>query len=148
MRKLLFVLFVLTTINAYSQKHTLPGKQWSVSRANKWYSTHKWLSGANYIPATAINQIEMWQANTFDPKTIDTELGYAENIGFTTMRVFLHSVAWKQDPAGFKKRVNHFLTIANKHHIQPIFVFFDDCWNKEPKPGKQPDHKHGIHNSG
>ena len=148
MKKWLIALLVLTTIKAYSQKHTPGGKQWSAERANKWYKTHKWLSGANYIPATAINQLEMWQADTFDPKTIDTELGYAQNIGFTTMRVFLHSMAWKQDPAGFKKGVNEFLTIANKHHIQPIFVFFDDCWNKEPKAGKQPEPKPGIHNSG
>jgi len=64
------------------------------------------------------------------------------------MRVFLHSVAWKEDPAGFKSRVNTFLTIAAKHHIQPLFVFFDDCWNKTPQLGKQPEPKTGIHNSG
>jgi hypothetical protein len=64
------------------------------------------------------------------------------------MRVFLHSVAWKADPAGFKKRVSTYLDIAGKHHIQTVFVFFDDCWNPNPKPGKQPDPKPGIHNSG
>ena len=80
--------------------------------------------GANYIPANAINQLEMWQADTFDPATIDKELGWAEKIGFNTIRVFLHSIAWKQDPEGFKKRVDQFLTIANKHKIEPLFVFF------------------------
>jgi hypothetical protein len=90
----------------------------------------------------------MWQADTFDPVTIDRELGYAENIGFNTMRVFLHSLAWNEDPKGFRERVNKYLTIADKHHIQTIFVFFDDCWNANPKPGKQPDPKPGIHNSG
>src|SRR5882762_4022849 len=103
---------------------------WSIEKANDWYSQHKWLTGADYIPATAINQLEMWQADTFDPTTIDKELGWAESIGFNTMRVFLHSVAWKVDPAGFKKRVDQFLSIADKHHIQPMFVFFDDCWAK------------------
>ena len=90
----------------------------------------------------------MWQADTFDPETIDRELGYAQGIGFNAVRVFLHSVAWKEDPKGFKERVNKYLTIADKHHIQTIFVFFDDCWNANPKPGKQPDPKPGIHNSG
>jgi hypothetical protein len=90
----------------------------------------------------------MWQAESFDPAQIDKELGWAENIGFNTMRVFLHSVAWKADPEGFKKRVDQFLNIADKHHIQPLFVFFDDCWNKVPKAGKQPDPKPGVHNSG
>ncbi len=90
----------------------------------------------------------MWQADTFDPETIDRELAYAEGIGFNAMRVFLHSVVWKEDPKGFKNRINKYLTIANKHHIQTIFVFFDDCWNPNAKPGKQPDPKPGIHNSG
>ncbi len=121
---------------------------WPVQKANSWYAAHKWINGADYIPSTAINQLEMWQADTFDPKTIDQELGWAQSIGFNTMRVFLHSVAWKQDPKGFKQRVAHYLSIADRHHIQTIFVFFDDCWNPGPKPGKQPEPKPGIHNSG
>lgn len=123
-------------------------KVWSVEKANAWYSQHKWLTGANYIPANAINQLEMWQAQTFDSATIDKELGWAESIGFNTMRVFLHSLAYQQDPAGFKNRMNTFLVIASRHHIEPLFVFFDDCWNKEPKTGLQPVPKTGIHNSG
>jgi hypothetical protein len=121
---------------------------WSVEKANAWYAQHKWINGSDFIPSTAINQLEMWQADTFDPVTIDRELGYAERIGFNTMRVFLHSVAWKEDPKGFEARVSKYLDIADKHHIQTIFVFFDDCWNPDPKPGKQPDPKPGIHNSG
>jgi hypothetical protein len=64
------------------------------------------------------------------------------------MRVFLHSIAWKEDPEGFKKRIDRFLSITDKHHIQPMFVFFDDCWNKQPRPGPQPAPKPGVHNSG
>jgi hypothetical protein len=69
---------------------------WSVEKANTWYAKHKWINGSNFTPSTAINQLEMWQADTFDPLTIDRELGYAEGIGFNAMRVFLHSVAWKE----------------------------------------------------
>lgn len=125
-----------------------PASVWTTQKANDWYASHKWLSGSDYIPATAVNQLEMWQADTFDPKTIDKELGWAEGIGFNTMRVFLHSLAWKQDPEGFKKRVDQFLAISAQHHIQPIFVFFDDCWNTTPQIGTQPAPKTGIHNSG
>jgi len=121
---------------------------WSEQKANAWYARHKWINGANFTPSTAINQLEMWQADTFDPQTIDRELGYAEGIGFNTMRVFLHSVVWGEDPKGFKERVNQYLAIADKHHIQTVFVFFDDCWNPNAKPGKQPVPKPGIHNSG
>lgn len=127
---------------------TTSSTRWPAAKANAWYQAHPWMSGANFIPSTAINQLEMWQAATFDPQTIDKELGYAEGIGFNTMRVFLHSLAWQQDPAGFKQRVGQYLAIADKHHIQTIFVFFDDCWNKEIKTGPQPAPKTGIHNSG
>ncbi|UEG52474.1 1,4-beta-xylanase [Mucilaginibacter daejeonensis] len=122
--------------------------RWSIEKAAAWQSKQGWVSGANFIPSTAINQLEMWQASTFDPQTIDRELGWAEGIGFNAMRVFLHSLAYKQDPAGFKKRVDQYLRIATKHHIKTIFVFFDDCWNPDPKIGKQPEPKTGVHNSG
>ena len=121
---------------------------WSAEKANAWYAKYSWRNGADFIPSTAINQLEMWQADTFDPQTIDRELGWAEAIGFNTMRVFLHSVAWNEDHQGFKDRVSRYLAIADKHHIKTIFVFFDDCWNSNPKPGRQPDPKPGIHNSG
>ncbi|UOQ71973.1 cellulase family glycosylhydrolase [Hymenobacter cellulosilyticus] len=124
------------------------GQRWTVEKAKAWYKAHSWISGANFTPSTAINQLEMWQADTFDPTTIDRELGFAEGIGFNTMRVFLHSLAWKQDPKGFKARMNTYLTLADKHHIQTMFVFFDDCWNKQAAIGAQPVPKPGIHNSG
>jgi hypothetical protein len=151
----LYLLLLLAGLNAGAQKNktkppviTVTGTVWSVEKANQWYNEHKWLTGANYLPNTAINQLEMWQADTYDSVTIDRELKWAEDIGFNTMRVFLHSVAWQQDPEGFKKRIDNFLTISDRHHIQPLFVFFDDCWNKVPKAGKQPGPKPGIHNSG
>jgi len=122
--------------------------RWSAEKAKKWYAEHPWINGANFIPSTAINQLEMWQANTFDPQTIDRELGWAETLGFNTMRVYLHSLAYKQDPAGFKDRMGRYLTIADKHKIKTIFVFFDDCWNKVGFIGKQPAPQPGIHNSG
>ncbi|HSU51394.1 MAG TPA: hypothetical protein VLJ41_12405, partial [Segetibacter sp.] len=123
-------------------------KIWSAEKANAWYNEHNWITGANFIPSTAINQLEMWQSDSFDPETIDRELGYAEGIGFNTMRVFLHSLVWQQDSSGFKDRINRYLDISNKHNIKTIFVFFDDCWNKVPKAGVQPTVKPGIHNSG
>jgi hypothetical protein len=104
--------------------------------------------GSNYLPSNAINELEMWQAETFSPKRIDTELGWAQSIGMNTMRVFLHDLLWKQDSDGFKKRIGTFLTIANKHHIKPIFVLFDSCWDPLPKLGPQREPRPGVHNSG
>ena len=122
--------------------------KWSIEKANAWQKEHPWINGANFIPSTAINQLEMWQASSFDPQTIERELGWAEGLGFNTMRVYLHSLAYKQDPDGFKNRLNQYLSIATKHKIKTIFVFFDDCWNKKGFIGKQPAPKPGIHNSG
>jgi hypothetical protein len=146
-KKLLLIAIVMIFSSAMVNAQTVKNK-WSADKANAWYAQHKWINGANFSPSTAINQLEMWQADSFDPITIDRELGWAQGIGFNTMRVFLHSIAWQEDPKGFKQRVDQFLTIADKHHIQPLFVFFDDCWDGHPKAGKQPDPKPGIHNSG
>lgn len=121
---------------------------WSKEQANAWYKKWGWLRGANFNPSTAINQIEMWRAETFDPETIDRELGYAESIGFNSMRVYLHHLPWEQDPEGFKERVSQYLNIADKHGISTMFVFFDDCWNARYSAGKQPEPKPGVHNSG
>ena len=123
-------------------------QRWTEAQANAWYAQQPWLVGSNYIPATAINELEMWQADTFDPKRIDLELGWAEGLGMTTMRVFLHDLPWQQDSKGFAERIDSFLAIASRHHIKPLFVLFDSCWNPLPKLGKQPAPTPGVHNSG
>ncbi len=97
-----------------------PAGRWTEARASGWYEKQPWLVGSNYIPATAINELEMWQAETFDPATIDKELGWAEGLGMTTMRVFLHDLPWQQDAAGYRGRIERFLVIAERHHIKPL----------------------------
>jgi hypothetical protein len=121
---------------------------WSKHAANQWYSKQGWLRGCDFIPSTAINQLEMWQAESFDTATINRELGYAQSIGLNCMRVFLHHLAWQKDTDGFKKRMELYLAIANRRNIKTIFVFFDDCWNESYTAGPQPAPKPGIHNSG
>lgn len=122
--------------------------RWTEKEAVDWYAKQPWLVGSNYIPANAINELEMWQADTFDAKRIDLELGWAEAIGLNTMRVFLHDLLWQQDAAGFQKRIDTFLRIAAKHHIKPLFVLFDSCWDPDPRLGKQHAPRPGVHNSG
>jgi len=126
----------------------LSDRRWSQSRIEEWYSRFGWISGCNFIPSTAINQLEMWDKKTFDPRTINKELSIAENLGFNCMRVFLHHLAWEIDREGFKKRINRYLEIAASHGIFTMFVFLDDCWNESYAPGKQPEPKRGVHNSG
>jgi hypothetical protein len=123
-------------------------RRWGAERANRWYNSISWPVGCNFIPSTAINQLEMWQVETFDPETIDRELGWAAAIGFNTMRVYLHDLLWFADADGFRDRMDRYLAIAAKHGIRTIFVLFDDCWNKESRLGPQPAPRPGIHNSG
>jgi Glycosyl hydrolase family 10 len=127
---------------------TAPSERWSVERANLWFARRGWRVGVNYVPSTAVNQLEMWQKDTFDPATIDRELGWAESFGFTSVRVFLHDLAWKQDPAGFYGRMDQFLSLAEKHRIGTMFVIFDGVWNPNPRAGKQPKPRPYLHNSG
>jgi hypothetical protein len=121
---------------------------WSEQKANLWYARQPWLVGSNYIPKSAINELEMWQAPTFDPVEIDKELGWAEAMGMNTMRVFLHDLLWLEDADGFRARMEQFLQIAARHHIRPLFVLFDSCWDPLPRLGKQHPPVPGVHNSG
>jgi len=122
--------------------------RWTQEKANAWYAQQPWIVGANYIPSNAINELEMFQESTFDPAINDRELGLAEAIGMNTVRVFLQDQLWKQDSVGFKRRLDIFLTIAARHHIRPLFVLFDSCWETNPHLGPQHPPIPGIHNSG
>jgi hypothetical protein len=122
--------------------------RWSKERAERWAKETPWLVGCNFIPSTASNQLEMWQAATFDPTTIDRELGWAESLGFNSVRVFLHHMAYQADPEGFLKRVDQFLTLAEKHKIGVMLVPLDSVWNPNPKLGPQPTPKPHLHNAG
>jgi hypothetical protein len=143
--KILLVILFLNVATYYSHAQA---KRWTEKKAQEWYAKQGWLTGSNFQPSTAINQLEMFQKETFDPLTIDKELGWASSLGFNTMRVYLHHLLWTTDKNGFKKRLDEYLTISSKHGIKTLFVFFDDCWNDTYSPGKQPAPKPGIHNSG
>jgi hypothetical protein len=124
-----------------------PPQRWTEAAANDWYAKQQWLVGANYVTSTAVNQLEMWQSDTFDPVTIDRELGWAQSLGMNTMRVFLHDILWQRDSAGFERRLNVFLKLADQHNIRPIFVLFDSVWDPFPGAGQQSAPRPGVHNS-
>jgi hypothetical protein len=148
MRAIPFLVAAVTVVASAQPTSPGAGGRWAEARAEQWYRAQPWLVGANYNPASAINQLEMWQADTFNAAEIDKELGWAAGIGMNTMRVFLHDLLWQQDAAGFTRRVDQFLGIADKHGIKPMFVLFDSVWDPNPTLGKQRDPKPGVHNSG
>ena len=130
------------------QETQATAQRWSEEKANEWYAQLPWMAGADYINADAINQIEMWSGDTYNHDQIDKELAWAEDLGFKTLRVYLSSVVYENEPEGMKQRMDDFLTVCQSHGIRPLFVFFDDCWNAESAYGKQPAPKPGVHNSG
>ena len=148
--KLLLTFTLLFTGIASAQSDHTSGEapRWSIEKANSWYDKQPWYTGFNYAPGYAINQIEMWQEDTFDPEAIDRELGWAEDIGFTMARVFLHNLLWEQDKEGFVKRIETFLEIADKHNIKIMMILFDDVWDPAPHLGKQRSPIPHTHNSG
>lgn len=121
-------------------------KGWSARKAERWYDRLPFLAGCNYIPRNAVNQIEMWQQETFSPEIIDEELGWAEQLGFNTLRVFLQSTVWKADPEGYMQRVDQFLEIADRHGMKTMLVIFSGAGGIDNKLGPQPEPIPGCHN--
>ncbi|WP_256005443.1 cellulase family glycosylhydrolase [Pedobacter deserti] len=141
-------LLILQSCSTVKSSEGTKGTKWTKEKATAWYNKQPWLVGANFIPSTAINQLEMWQADSFDTLTINRELGWARSIGMNTARVYLHDLLYEQDSVGFFKRMDIFLDIAAKHNIKPLFVIFDSCWDPFPKLGKQRTPKPHTHNPG
>lgn len=121
--------------------------RWSADRGATWATDTGWLMGCNFIPSSAGNQLEMWQADTFDPVTIDRELGWAAELGMNSIRLFLHDLAWATDGHAFLDRVEQVIEIAERHGISVMPVLFDGIWDPDPKVGRQREPRPGIHNS-
>jgi len=143
-----FLYAALVLLSCGCAKKIEPSQKWTEAQAWDWYNHQGWITGCNFTPKYAINQIEMWHKDTYNRDEIDKELAWAEELGFNTMRVFLSSLVWENDPDGFKQRLDDFLDISDEHGIHPFFVFFDDCWNPESSYGPQPEPVPGKHNSG
>ncbi len=124
--------------------------RWPEQKAWAWYAEVGPVAGCNYLPRTAVNMTEMWQKETFDPQTIDEELGWAAAAGYNSLRVFVQYLVWKDDPEGLKLRMEQFLDIAHKHGMRVMLIPFCDCAfaGREPYLGKQDEPVPGVHNSG
>lgn len=142
----LLSIFLVALLSVARGADDLPAR-WTAGRANAWYATLPGLAGCNYAPAYAGNQLEMWQADTFDLKAIEREMGWAQSLGFNTLRVFLHDLAWRQDPTGFLERVDQFLGAADRHGLKVMLVIFDGVWHPYPKAGRQAEPAPHVHNS-
>ncbi|MFZ9046951.1 MAG: cellulase family glycosylhydrolase [Cyclobacteriaceae bacterium] len=123
-------------------------RRWSEAKVKKWFDSYDWFAGTNFSPSTAINQLEMWQAESFDIETIERELKWSSELGFNLHRVFLHNLVWQQNSEEFLNRIDQFLSLADKYEIKTMLVLFDDVWDPLPVLGKQRDPIPHVHNSG
>jgi hypothetical protein len=123
-------------------------ERWTPEAAHAWFAAQPWLVGCNFTPSYAINQLEMWQPETFNLPVIEAELELAASLGMNAVRVYLHDLLWVQDAAGFLGRINRFLDAADRHGIRTMLVLFDSCWDPEPALGPQRAPRPGVHNSG
>lgn len=123
--------------------------KWSKLKAQAWSAAHPWICGFNFLPSTAVNFIEMWHRDTFDPATIERELGWAADLGFNAFRINLSYLVWKHDRDGLLERFERAMALADSVGIVTIPVLFDDCGfgGFEPEYGPQPDPQPGVHNS-
>lgn len=148
MKKIIALLILITLISCKPEPKQHIAERWTLEKTWEWYHNQPWLVGTNFNPSTAVNQLEFWQEDTFDPVTIDRELSWSSDLGMNLHRVFLHNLLWEQDSIGFLKRIDTFLSIANKYQIKTMLVLLDDVWHPVPKLGKQPDPVPHLHNSG
>ena len=121
--------------------------KWSIESISNWHEDIGWLVGANFLPSSAINQLEMFQQETYDEKTIARELDWAKQLGFNSMRVYLHDLLW-ENKKNFINNFNSFLDCCLEKNIRLLVVLFDDCHRPNPQSGIQPLPLRGLHNSG
>ncbi len=121
--------------------------RWTVEQAKDWYARFPWIVGCNFLPSTAVNQLEMWQVDTYDTETIEREIRWAEDLGFNALRVYLHDLLWTHDREGLICRIEDFLSRSDRHGMKVVLVLFDDCHRPDPQAGRQPLPVRGIHNS-
>lgn len=145
-------LFGLSIAEEKAEEKTVD-KRWSKEKAWKWHNERPWINGCNYLPSYASNSVEFWQADTFDPKTIDKELALAEGVGYNSIHILMQFLVWENNPEAYKKRFTQFLEIADKHGLTVMPQFFDNCafgrqadpWKrKNPYLGKQDDPIQGV----
>ena len=120
---------------------------WTAEEANAWFDKQPYRAGVNYIPAYAINSIEIWQKETFNIEVIEKEFALLQKTGFNAIRVFVNDLVVHDDPKGFLERFELFLQKADKYNIGVMVVFFTNGGKDDGKLGKQPE-PDGTHNSG
>ena len=116
-----------------SGRRNVRPRAWEERKAAAWYARQPWLVGCNFIPSTAVNQLEMWQADTFDPKTIDRELGWAaDRFAASTLSAYSCTM-WRGRPIPKGSRnAWKVLKIADQHRIRTFLTSLTTAGTRTP----------------
>ena len=120
---------------------------WTAEKAWAWYGAQPWIRGCNYMPASAANRVDQWQALGAEDRfaEVERELALAERIGFNALRLLVEEQGfgvWLAEHDGFMARFERMLSIMDRHGLRAIVVLGNDCsrpkelW-KLPTPGPQ-----------
>ncbi len=88
--------------------------------------------GAIYVRSDAVNSVEMWHDYWDHVATIDREFEYAKTYGFNMIQAYLHWIVWDRHGEEYLKRIDDFLSRADKHGLKVNLIFWDDCGHVEP----------------
>ena len=122
---------------------------WTPDQAWAWFNAQKYIMGTEFTVSSAANQLEMWQAETFDAELIEKEISFGAKLGYTVFRIFLHDLVYFHDPTGFKSRMNTVLNSLDKYGMKALFTIFDtENAITNPTLGKQPRPRPALCNSG
>ena len=105
---LVFALFFIATVcNAQGPGYPpISAGVWSAQKANQWYAGKGWLRGCDFIPQYRGQPTGNVAGGQLGSRHDRPRAGLAESIGLNCMRVFLHHLAWEEDPAGFRQRMD------------------------------------------
>jgi hypothetical protein len=83
------------------------------------------IRGVNFFSSSAVNAADMWRH--FDPVSADRELGWMEELGFNSVRLWLSERAWRENPGLFADNLAAALALSEKHKLSVMLVLFDSC---------------------
>ena len=116
-------------------------KRWSKEKAWKWYNSHTWIRGCNYMSADCVNRVDQWQALHFEErmKTTEEELRLMRELGFNSVRLILEYVVWEKEHDSFLTRFERYISLLDKYGISAMIVLANDCMPPKTELWKMPD---------
>jgi hypothetical protein len=84
------------------------------------------IKGFNYVPPSAVNDIDMWR--DYDRPMVERDMAIARRTGFNFARVFLNYHVWDAQRGVFLQNLKHFVATAHANGISTMPIPWDLCW--------------------